>query len=142
MKRIILGILLIVIIAGCANNNSESNVYSIPDIDKEFVENKAEIGLNKEEVKDIFGEEYISGNVDSSDIWFYDGVKDNYEYDPRLEAVSHEEIKSDNVKYQLYINFNDDETFRYSYFYKGNDGKVWQFSLNPDGTATEEAVSN
>lgn len=142
MNRIILVILLIVIIAGCANSNSESNTDSLSAIDKEYVENKAEIGLNKEEVKDIFGEEYISKNVDSSELWLYHSVKGNYEYAPSLEAVSHEEIKSDNVIYQLFINFNDDKAFRYSYFYKGDDGKVWQFSLNPDETITESAVSN
>ena len=110
-------------------------------IDKESVKNKAEIGLSKEGVIDIFGEEYISGYVDSSDLWLYESTNNNYEYEASLEAVSHEGIKSDGVKYQLFINFVDGKAFMYSYFYKGDDGRVWEFSLNPDGTTNEVAVS-
>ena len=71
MKRIVLSILLLVTLVGCVNNNAEP----LSLIDKESVENKAEIGLNKEEVIDIFGEEYISGYVDGSDLWLYESVK-------------------------------------------------------------------
>ena len=55
--------------------------------------------------------------------------------------MSHEGIKSDGVEYQLFINFVDDKAFMYSYFYKGDDGRVWEFSLYPDGTTNEVAVS-
>ena len=137
MKKIVLSIFLLVTLGGCANNNSEL----VPFIDKEFVESNAKIGLNKEEVIDILGEEYISGYVDSTDLWLYESVKANYEYEPNLEAVSHEEIKNDDIAYQLFIVFVDEKAFMYSYFYKGDDGRVWGFSLNPDGTTNEVAVS-
>lgn len=141
MKKLLLYFSLIVLLVGCTDKNLSSNLDKTSPLDKEFVESNAEIGLSKEEIKDLFGEEYISGNVDNSDVWLYDSVKKDHKYEPSLEAVAFEEIKNETVSSQLYIIFVDDKAIMYSYFYKGSDDKVWQYVLNPDETIIEMAVS-
>lgn len=111
-------------------------------ITKGFLEVNAEIGMTKQGVKGIFGKNYVSDFVDSSDIWMYDRVKNNHAYEKSLEAVAFQDIKDELVHYQLFINFVDDKAFMYSYFYKGDDGKIWEYVVNPDNTITEVAVSD
>ena len=53
-------------------------------------------------------------------------------YKPSLEEVAFDEIKKGKFDYQLYINYTDKKAFMYSYFYKGDDGKVWQYAISPN----------
>lgn len=125
-------------VLGYEKNGSKSTLA----ITKEFLEINAEIGMTKQGVKGVFGKNYVSDYVDSSDIWMYDKVKNNFQYEKSLETVAFQDIKDELVHYQLFINFVDNKAFMYSYFYKGDDGKVWEYVVNPDKTVTEVAVSN
>jgi signal peptidase I len=129
-------------VLGYYKNGSKSTVKPNNIIDKDFVQKNAEIGLTKEKVIEIFGEDYVSDFVDNTDTWMYDNVKDDYKYEQSLKTVAFQEIKKENVKSQLFINFIDGKAIMYSYFYKGNDEKVWTYLLNPDKTINETAASN
>ncbi|MET1031740.1 signal peptidase I [Domibacillus tundrae] len=123
-------------VLGYEKNGSKSTVA----ITKEFLESNAEIGMTKQGVKGTFGKNHVSDF--SSDIWMYDRVKNNYQYEMSLETVAFKDIKDELVHYQLFINFVDGKAFMYSYFYKGDDGKIWEYVVNPDKTITEVVVSN
>lgn len=125
-------------VLGYEKNGSKSTFA----ITKEFLKSNAKIGITKQEVKGIFGKNHVSGFVDSSDIWMYDKVKNNHPYEKSLETVAFQDIKDELIHYQLFINFLDGKAFMYSYFYKGEDGKVWEYVVNPDETVIEVAVSN
>lgn len=109
-------------------------------ITKEFLEVNAEIGMTKQGIKGIFGKNHVSDFT--SDIWMYDKVKNNYQYEKSVETVAFQDIKDELVHYQLFINFMDGKAFKYSYFYKGDDGKIWEYVVNPDKTITEVVVNN
>ncbi|WP_054028807.1 hypothetical protein [Bacillus sp. FJAT-28004] len=143
MKKVLsmfIGLTMIISLFGCANSDSVKS--STPMIDKEYVEKKAQIGLSISEIKKMFGDQYASGAADGGEIWMYDTVNEGFEYKPRLDAVAHEEIKNGDVKYQLFINIIQEKAYMYSYFYKGEDEKVWEYVLNPDKTILEIPVSN
>lgn len=113
------------------------------EITKEFVEDNAEIGLTYNEVRKLFGTEELADVVDNTETWLYDSTLDSdYEYNQSLESVAFEEIKEGNIGYQLYINFVDEKAFMYSYFYLGEDGKVWQYQITPNGETLNNPVSN
>ena len=77
--------------------------YKNLEVDKEFLE-KTKIDLSKSEVIEIFGDHYASATADGGEIWLYDTVNEGFEYERRLDAVAHEEIKNGNVESQLLIN--------------------------------------
>lgn len=141
LLSIFTGFSIIFLLLGCADKSSVESTVPTPTIDKEFIEANAKIGLSKSEIKEAFGEKYTSGTADGGEIWMYDTTKAGYDYERKLGVVAHEEIKNGNVKYQLFINFNQDKAFMYSFFYKGKGGKVWEYVLNPDKTTLEIPVS-
>lgn len=140
MNRLLLIVLLSFILFGCSDVNSESD--SSPILDKEFVEANAEIGQTKDEVEEIFGTKYFSGEgeFETNEVWVYDKVKDDFEYEKSIQIVPFDEIREGNVDYQLYINFVEDETFMYLYIYRGEDGELWQYQVNPDGTTQDKKM--
>jgi hypothetical protein len=142
-KLLILISTLLVFLFGCSDNNSnkESNVDvdKLPEINKEFVEKNAKIGLSKEEVKDIFGVNYFSGEGETpnSEVWVFDRVKEGFEYEKSVQKVPFDDIRSGNVEYQLYINFDENKSLMYLYIYKAEDGQLRNYQVNPDGTTQE-----
>ncbi|MEK4130142.1 PhoU family transcriptional regulator [Solibacillus sp. FSL W8-0474] len=140
MKRVLLTVLLSFILFGCSDVNNESD--SSPILDKEFVEANAEIGHSKDEVEEIFGTEYFSGEgeFETNEVWVYDKVKDDFEYEKSIQIVPFDEIREGNVDYQLYINFVEGETIMYLYIYRGEDGELWQYQVNPDGTTQDRKM--
>ncbi|WP_419873374.1 PhoU family transcriptional regulator [Candidatus Pristimantibacillus sp. PTI5] len=138
MKKLLttcLGFVVIIVFSSCTGESSET-------LDKEFIKEKAEIGLSKSEVEEAFGKDYISGDADGGKLWLYDTTnKEGANYERRLDAVAHEDIIDGNVVNQLFINFQKEKAIMYSFFYKGDDGKVWEFVLNPDETTLEVPVS-
>lgn len=48
-----------------------------------------------------------------------------------------DELRNENINYQLYINYVDDEVIMYLYIYKNEAGKLRNFQVNPDGTTQE-----
>lgn len=112
------------------------------EITKEFVEENAEIGLTYGEVRKVFGTEELADVVDNTETWLYDSTQNSeYEYNKSLESVAFEELKEGDIEYQLYINFVDEKTFMYSYFYLGEDGKVWQYQITPNSETLNNPVS-
>lgn len=63
----------------------------------------------------------------------------DFEYDRTVEVVASDEILSGDLKYQLYINFVEEKTFVYSYFYLGEDGRVWEYQISSN---SEESLNN
>ncbi len=66
----------------------------------------------------------------------------DFEQKRSLESIASEEIQEGNLKYQLYINFMDKKAFMYSYFYFGDDGKVWQCQITPNNEPLNTPISN
>jgi len=141
MKKLLICLSLLLFLVACSNEETtNSNKESF--ITKEFVEETAKIGLSYNEVRKIFGKEALSDVVDHTETWLYDSAKHNeLEYNPSLEVIA-DEIKSGKLDYQLYINFIDKKAFMYSYFYKGDDGKVWKYAVTPDAAPFSGPVSN
>jgi hypothetical protein len=140
-KFLVILFLLTTILFGCSNDssNSKNDTNELFEITKELVEENGKIGLTKYEVKDIFGEYSLAGEgeFEGNEVWLYDSVKDDFEYEKSLQSVAFDELRSENVKYQLYINFVDDKTMMYLYIYKGEDGQLRNFQVNPDGSTQE-----
>lgn len=142
MKRILLCLSLMFILVGCSNENGDNSTKEI-EITKEFLEENAEVGLTYSEIRERFGTESFADVVDNTETWLFDSAQFNdFEYDKSLEVVSFDEIKSGNLEYQLFINFFEEEAFMYSYFYLGEDGKVWQYQIIPDSEPLNIPVSN
>lgn len=137
MKRIIfvfVGLsVLTMLLLSCSDGKS--------NINKEFLKANAEIGLSISDIEETFGTDYKSGIEDGGELWLYDKTIESFEYERRLAVVAHEEIVQEKIVYQLFINIVDNKAFMYSFFYKGDDGKVWQYALHPDGTVHEIPVS-
>lgn len=111
-------------------------------ITKKFFEENAKVGLTMEEVQDIFGHAPVSGVADQTETWLYDSS--SYEqlvYSQDLAAFAADEIKQEKLAYQLYINFEEDKAVMYSYFYKGDDGNIWQYEVTDTGKPLETIVS-
>lgn len=141
MKRI-LGLLLIMsTLIACSDENNSTKGEDV--LTKSFVEENAEVGLTYDEVRERFGEEELSDVVDNTETWLYDSIsKDNYEYEKNLEVVAFDEIEAGDVVAQLYINFIDEKAYMYSYFYLGEDNKIWQYQIIPDAEPRDIPVSN
>lgn len=140
MKKIWVWLSCIFILAACSNEDRTSDKE--PILTKEYIEEFAKIGLSYDEVRETFGNEDLADVVDSTETWLYDSTRhSDFDYDQSLEVIASDEIKSGNLDYQLYINFIDEKAFMYSYFYKGEDGKVWQVQLTPDNEPLNNPVS-
>lgn len=141
MKKFVLWLSCIFIMAACSSEGGTSNEE--PILTKEYIEENAKIGLTYDEAREIFGTEDLSDVVDSTETWLYDSTRhSDYEYTQSLEVIASEEIKSGELDYQLFLNFMDEKVFMYSYFYKGEDGKVWQYQLTPQNEPLTTPVSN
>lgn len=142
MKKILLILLSLTMTQfGCSNDslNSHPDKNESSEITKEFVEENGKIGLTKNEVKGIFGEYSLAGEgeFEGNEVWLYDSVKNDIEYERSLQSIAFNELRSGNVKYQLYINFVDDKTMMYLYIYKGEGGQLRNFQVNPDGSTQD-----
>jgi hypothetical protein len=132
MKKLLLYLSAVLLLAACGSNTDDSQSKQ-PDITLDFVKENAEIGLTYDEVRGIFGTEELSDVVDSTETWLYDSSpKNNFEYEQSLEVINSDVILSGDLDYQLYINFMEEKAFMYSYFYKGDDGQVWQYQVIPN----------
>lgn len=142
MKKILVCISLMFIIVACSNENDYTSTDEVK-ITKAFVKENAEIGLSYSEVRERFGTEALSGVFDNTETWLYDSTQSNdFKYNQTADSIASEEIKSGNLGYQLYINFIEEEAYMYSYFYLGEDGKVWQYQVNPYSEPLHIPVSN
>lgn len=143
MKKILVCISLLFLLIACTNESDDDTKDEVENITKAFVEENAEVGLNYGQVRERFGTEVLADVVDNTETWLYDSTQySHFEYSRTLESVAHEEIKSGNVEYQLYINFIEKEAYMYSYFYLGEDGKVWQYQITPSNEPLNIPVSN
>ncbi|MDN4606464.1 PhoU family transcriptional regulator [Sporosarcina highlanderae] len=138
MKRILLALFFCVLLVGCSKENGESD----PILTKEFIETHAEVGLSKTEVEEIFGKDYFSGEgeFETNEVWVYDRVSDDYKYEISTQIVPFDAIRKEHVDYQLYVNFVEESAFMYLFIYKGSDGELWQYQVNPDGTDQERKM--
>jgi hypothetical protein len=142
MKKVLTCLSFLIVLVACSNANGDNSTKEV-EITKAFVEENAEVGLTYHEVRERFGTEELADVVDSTETWLYDSTHySDFKYDKSLEAVSHEEIKSGNLEYQLYINFMDEKAFMYSYFYLGDDGRVWQIQITPNAEPLNNPVNN
>ncbi len=142
MKKILVCISLLFILVACSNANDDKPTGNV-EITKAFIEENAEVGLTYSQVRERFGTEVLAEVVDNTETWLYDSTQfKHFEYNPTLEGVAHEEIKSGALEYQLYINFSEEEAYMYSYFYLGEDGKVWQYQITPNNEPLNIPVSS
>jgi len=140
MKGFLLSLCLCVLLVGCSKEIGELD--SNPAITRDFIQTHAEVGLSKSELEEIFGDDYFSGEGDfeSNEVWVYDKVKDGFEYEVSTQIVPFDAIRGGDVEYQLYVNFVDDEAIMYLFIYRGADGELWQYQVNPDGTTQERKM--
>jgi signal peptidase I len=122
--------------------NVIGKVLGIRLIDKEYVKTNAKLGLTQKEITEQFGHNYQVGTDTGVDIWMYDTTKKGFTYNRSLESIAFDEIKNDNVISQLFIYFRENKTFMYSYFYKGENGEVWEYAIKPNHEQQDIQVSN
>ena len=141
---VILGLFFVLTLVACSkskeeakeiNNdvsyNNKTDDTEDPKITKEFLEQNAKLNISYEEVREIFGEEDHSEPIDGTITWIYDNAKSNdFTYDRTAEVVASDEIKSEQLDYQLFVNFIDEKAAVYSYMYKGEDGKLRQTQIS------------
>jgi hypothetical protein len=110
----------------------------------EYVFNNAKIGLSKEEVAKVFGSQYMEtvSAKDNEPIWRYDYVaKEGYKFEEGMDSGDIQGLKNGSMKMQLFITWGKtNKAFKYSLLYKGKDGKVYQYTLNPDGGETNVPI--
>ena len=141
MKKFLTLLLITSALIACSDETKSTNDHEV--LTKSFVEENAEVGLTYDEVRERFGKEELADVVDYTETWLYDAtLEDDFEYEKSLEVVAFDEIKSGDVAAQLYINFFDEKAFMYSYFYLGEDGKVWQYQVIPDADPRDSPVNN
>ena len=138
--------LMLSVLSACSDDatiEDEPLIYEARQyITKGFMEDNAKLGITEDEVQAIFGNVTLSGKVDQTETWLYDSSSYKpVEYKQDLAAFAAEEIKQDKLAYQLYINFIEDKAVMYSYFYKGDDGNVWQYQVTDSGEPLENIVS-
>ena len=138
--------LILSLLVACSDDNiveDEPLIYEERQyISKEFIEENAKVGITTEEVQDIFGHTPVTGVVNQTETWLYDSSSyEQLTYDQDLAAFAVDEIKQEALAYQLYINFVEDKAVKYSYFYKGDDGNVWQYQVTDTGKPLETIVS-
>ncbi|MGM9946042.1 MAG: PhoU family transcriptional regulator [Lysinibacillus sp.] len=138
-------VLMLSVLSACSGDNTiedEPLIYEKRQyISKEFIEENAKVGLTTDEVQDIFGHVPVSGVVDHTETWLYDSSSyKQLTYHPNLAAIASDEIKQGELDYQLYINFVEDKAVMYSYFYKGDDGNVWEYQVTDKGKPFENIV--
>ena len=137
--------LILSVLSACSDDNTiedEPLIYEKRQyISKEFIEENAKVGLTMDEVQDIFGHGPVSGVVDNTETWLYDSSSyKQLKYVQDLAAIASDEIKQGELDYQLYINFVEDKAVMYSYFYKGDDGNVWEYQVTDKGKPLENIV--
>ena len=111
-------------------------------ISKEFIEKNAEIGITMEEVQHIFGQAPVTGVINHTETWLYDSTAyKQVTYHQDLAAYAADEIKREALSYQLFINFVEDQAVKFSYFYKGDDGNIWQYGVTDTGNVLERIAS-
>ena len=138
--------LMLSLLAACSDDNiveDEPLIYEERQyISKEFIEENAKVGITTEEVQDIFGHDPVSGVVDHTETWLYDSSSyKQLTYNQDLSTIASDEIKQGALDYQLYIKFVEDKAVMYSYFYKGDDGNIWQYEVTDTGKPLETIVS-
>jgi hypothetical protein len=126
-------LLVLLFLIGCQSNTGPR------DLDLDYVKKHAKIGLTEEAVKDIFGERYTYQFVDNSHVWMYEdkelpGTTDD------LNQVAFEELIRGDLKYQLFIIMKESKAFIYTYFYKGSNGRVWSYDVNPDSPQGKKGI--
>ena len=110
-------------------------------ISKKFIEENAKIGITTEEAEDVFGQAPVTGVADQTETWLYDSTAyKQLTYNQNLAAFAVDEIKQEALDYQLYINFVEDKAVMYSYYYKGDDGNVWQYEVTDREKPVEKLV--
>lgn len=154
MKRFMLTTIVgAIFLVGCATNEEtgenslaveEKNVEEANvKVNKDFLEENAEINLTIKEVKEIFGEPVLEGESDGTEMLIYDSIiEDGFTYIPDFKEVAMEEIKEGKLGYQLYIVFVDGKSYMYDFFQKGDDGTVWLYSVAGNGLEEYKKVKN
>lgn len=104
------------------------------ELTREFVEKNAKIGFSYDEVREVFGHEYHSEVMDNTMTFVYDSTTYKpFEYNRSDDAVAFDEIKLEQLDYQLFINFWDEKAVYYQYYFKGEDGEVWGYTISEQG---------
>ena len=139
-------VLILSILVACSDDTiieDEPLIYEERQyISKEFIKLNAKIGITTEEAEDVFGQAPVTGMTDQTETWLYDSTAyKQLTYNQDLTAFAADEIKQEALDYQLYINFVEDKAVKYSYYYKRDDGNVWQYEVTDTGKALESIVS-
>ena len=153
IKKLTMMLTLLLILVACSsenptevkeeNNNNTSEQAEKEKITREFVEENAKVGLSYDEVREVFGDEQYSGVMDNTMTFVYDSTPYKpFEYDQGGNAVAFEELKLGQLDYQLYINFWEEKAVYYQYYFKGDDGDVWGYTVSEEGDKLSTTSSN
>ncbi|WP_042350910.1 hypothetical protein [Bacillus massiliigorillae] len=146
MRIITMMLLLSLFLVACSNENSievkkdKSDNTTVEQtkeetkITKEFIKENAKFGASYDEVREIFGKEQYSGIMDKTMVFVYDSTTYKpFTYNQGGDAVAFDAIKSGKLDYQVYINFVEEKAVFYQYYFKGEDGEVWGYTVSSDG---------
>ncbi|MEX2416295.1 MAG: hypothetical protein WD424_09125 [Paenibacillaceae bacterium] len=147
MNRIMLWAICILIlgtqIAGCSSFNTivKGNELS-------YVKKKLELGMNKAEVKKLFGRSYTSVQhaVDGNEVWRFDWVtEEGYVVIPEagIEAVAHYDRSgylTGKLSAQLFVGWTQDNVVKDVKVYYIADGKIHEYHILEDGQTGEVSL--
>jgi hypothetical protein len=118
-------------------------------ISQEFIIARLNLGMSKEEVASIFGNQYtVVWGKDTTEIWRFDLGKAP-DYTPLtekhgnvlLDNIDEEGIKNGNIHIQLFVNWKNDIVSSYSFYYLDETKqKVMEYHHYEDNTI-EETIS-
>lgn len=153
MRTLTMMLLLSLFLVACSNatevKKDESDSTTVEQtkeetkITKEFIEKNAKIGLSYDEVRERFGTEQYSGIMDRTMTFIYDSTTYKpFTYNQSGDAVAFDALKSGKLDYQLYINFVEEKAVYYQYYFEGEDGEVWGYTVSGDGDSLTRNSGN
>lgn len=154
MRKLTMTLILLLVLVACSNENStevnkenEDNTTTEQvekkKITKEFVEKNAKVGLSYDEVRKVFGTEQYSGIMDNTMTFVYDSTTYKpFTYNQSGDAIAFDALKSGKLDYQLYINFVEEKAVYYQYYFEGEDGEVWGYTVSSDSDSLTRNSGN
>ncbi|MBE4909684.1 hypothetical protein IMZ08_16700 [Bacillus luteolus] len=100
------------------------------------------LGLNQEEIKNLYGEPAVSVNANQYLVWRYDFANENYVYEEGVISVDVSGLQSGQMKAQLTVEFGDDDIVDVFSIYYVKNGQILHYRVTKEGIIEESASAD
>lgn len=157
-KLLVILIVFVYILSGCSQAGSgsengegreqqETSQQAQVQIDIEFLKENLMLGMTKEEVADLCGQQYeeVIDALDDLLVWRYDFPNiPEYHYTAleNMDSADIEGLVDGNMRMQLFIGWGEEETVRnFSVLYTSEeDEHIYEYRIMIDGTVKESRI--